>query len=65
MPDEVRDRMYNDLYKLNDDMHQSSPMYTVGYNINTTAATYLSMFSGMHVSVMTNLLGDARYRTEG
>eukprot|EP00434_Breviolum_minutum_P003172 symbB.v1.2.002791.t1/scaffold150.1/size295742/10 len=36
-----------------------------GRAIKTTAGAYLSQFASLHISVMTNILGSLKYRTEG
>ena len=61
----TRDRMYDDLKEVHDAMLGSIELFLTDRAIKTTAGAYLSQFASLHVSVMTNLLGSLKYRTNG
>mmetsp|Transcript_87067 Transcript_87067/g.219204 ORF Transcript_87067/g.219204 Transcript_87067/m.219204 type:complete len:582 (+) Transcript_87067:68-1813(+) len=65
MPNKTRDRMFSRLFGVSDDMVGSAPLFTANHNMNTTASLYLSMFAGLHISVMSSVFGSWEYRTEG
>ena len=65
MSNKTRDRMYESLMAVNEAMLGDIKLFMTGRAIKTTAGAYLSQFASLHVSVMTNLLGSLKYRTEG
>ena len=65
MSNETRDRMYDSLMDVNSAMLGDINLFLTGRAIKTTAGAYLSQFASLHVSVMTNILGSWKYRTDG
>ena len=65
MPNATRDEMHEDLKGVHNAMLGDIKLFMTGRAIKTTAGAYLSQFASLHVSVMTNLLGSLKYRTEG
>ena len=61
----TRDRMYDSLMEVNHVMLGDIKLFMTGRAIKTTAGAYLSQFASLHVSVMTNILGSSKYRTDG
>ena len=57
--------MYAGLMEVNNAMLGDIDLFMTGRAIKTTAGAYLSQFASLHVSVMTNILGSSKYRTEG
>ena len=57
--------MYDSLMEVNRVMLGDIKLFMTGRAIKTTAGAYLSHFASLHVSVMTNILGSLKYRTEG
>ncbi|CAE7728305.1 unnamed protein product [Symbiodinium sp. CCMP2592] len=64
MPDHVRDTMYHKLLLVHETMLTDAPFFLVR-EAETTEASYLSQFAGLHISVMSNLLGYNATRTQG
>ena len=65
MSNQTRDRMFDRLMEVNDAMLGDIKLFMTGRAIKTTAGAYLSQFASLHISVMTNILGSLKYRTEG
>ena len=65
MSNQTRDRMYDELMEVNHAMLGDIKLFMTGRAIETTAGAYLSQFASLHVSVMTNILGSLKYRTQG
>ncbi|CAK8996782.1 unnamed protein product [Durusdinium trenchii] len=65
MSNKTRDRMHDELKAVHDAMLGSIKLFLADRAIKTTAGAYLSQFASLHVSIMTNLLGSWKYRTEG
>ena len=65
MSNQSRDRMFDSLMEVNHAMLGDIKLFMTGRAIKTTAGAYLSQFASLHISVMTNILGSLKYRTEG
>ena len=65
MSNQTRDRMFDSLMEVNHAMLGDIKLFMTGRAIKTTAGAYLSQFASLHISVMTNILGSLKYRTEG
>ena len=57
--------MFDNLMEVNHAMLSDIKLFMTGRAIKTTAGAYLSQFASLHISVMTNILGSLKYRTEG
>ena len=57
--------MFDNLMEVNHAMLGDIKQFMTGRAIETTAGAYLSQFASLHISVMTNILGSLKYRTEG
>ena len=56
--------MFDSLMEVNHAMLGDIKLFMTGRAIKTTAGAYLSQFASLHISVMTNILGSLKYRTE-
>lgn len=65
MSEDVRERMFDNLNTLNDDMLEGAPLFLQRKHENAMSGLYLSMFSSLHISTMTSLFGTWKYRTPG
>jgi len=65
MSNQTRDVMFDNLMEVNHAMLGDIKLFMTGRAIKTTAGAYLSQFASLHISVMTNILGSLKYRTEG
>ena len=65
MSNQTRDQMFDSLMEVNHAMLGDIKLFMTGRAIKTTAGAYLSQFASLHISVMTNILGSLKYRTEG
>ena len=57
--------MFDNLMEVNHAMLGDIKQFMTGRAIETTAGAYLSQFASLHISVMTNILGSLKCRTEG